>query len=81
MEAKSNMLALEVFYKEPLATILKNSIILILIFSGLVLYTLPTINRIDLKKNRTKNGVIVAISLISLLAALCAWSYLHSLSF
>ena len=81
MEAKSNMLALEVFYKEPLATILKNSIILILIFSGLVLYTLPTLNRIDLKKNRTKNGVIVAISLISLLAALCVWSYFHSLSF
>ena len=81
MEAKSNMLALEVFYKEPLATILKNSIILILIFSGLVLYTLPTLNRIDLKKNRTKNGVIVAISLISVLAALCVWSYFHSLSF
>ena len=39
------MLALEVFYKEPLATILKNSIILILIFSGLVLYTLPTLNK------------------------------------
>ena len=75
------MFALEVFYKEPLATILKNSIILILIFSGLVLYTLPPLNRIDLKKNRTKNGVIVAISLISVLAALCVWSYFHSLSF
>lgn len=81
MEAKSDMLASFILYSEPWNTIIRNSIIIILFFSGLVLYTLPTLNRIDLKKNRTKNGLIVTVLLVSLLGVLCIWAYFHSLSF